>query len=76
MKKRTIIEYEQEDFDAIRENMTTEKAIEVLTGIGEGWFPYRLPSWSKVNDADLQFYEYNCAIDIAIKALKEVKKDE
>lgn len=45
MKKHTVIEYEQEDFDALRDSMTTEQAIEILEGLPRGYFPYNLPRW-------------------------------
>lgn len=70
MRTKTIIE--QEDFDAIEENMTTERAIEVLSEIDEGWFPY----YNRKDDTDLMFYEYHCAIDLAIETLKKAKMAE
>lgn len=43
MKTYTVVEYEQEDFDSVKNNMTTEEAAEILESLPRGWFPYRLP---------------------------------
>lgn len=73
MKKYTVVEYEQEDFDAVRDNMTTEKAIEILEGLIDGWFPYRLPKWgTKCNERDYDNYKICCAIWYAVEKLQEV----
>lgn len=72
MKQYTVVEYEQEDFDKIEREMTKERAIEVLSGLPRGWFPYRLPRWSeKVDATDLDKFEICCAIEKAIEALKK-----
>lgn len=70
MKKYTVVEYEQEDFDAVRDNMTTEKAIEILEGLIDGWFPYRLPKWGKCAESDYDNYKICCAIWYAIEKLE------
>lgn len=74
MKTHTIVEYEQSDFDAVRDGMTCEEAAEILGNLPRGWFPYSLPSWSKdVTASDLENFRVCCALDIAIKALEDKK---
>lgn len=71
MREYTVVEYEQENFDKIKSEMTKEKAIDILSGLPRGWFPYRLPSWSeKVSSSDLENYEICCAIYKAIELLE------
>lgn len=70
----TVIEYEQSDFDKVKNRMTPKRAAEVLEGLPRGWFPYRLPEWSeKVDSSDLENYEICCAIDMAVEALQNFK---
>jgi len=72
MKTYTVTEYEQEDFEKVKAEMTAEKAVEILEGLPRGWFPYSLPAWNNnVGDYDYQNYEICCAIEKAIEALKE-----
>lgn len=72
MRKYTVIEYEQEDFDKLKNEMDDKRAIEVLESLPDGWFPYRLPEWGgKVDGSDLTSYEICCAVRRAIDALKE-----
>lgn len=73
MKKHTVIEYEQEDFDALRDSMTTEQAIEILEGLPRGYFPYNLPRWgTPCNVWDYDSYKICCAIWHAVEKLREV----
>lgn len=77
MKTYTVTEYEQEDFDKVKESMTAEKAIEILEGLPRGYFPYNLPEWGKnVDNWDYDNYEICCAIDKAIEALREKEKNK
>lgn len=72
MRKYTVIEYEQEDFDKIKNKMDDKRAIEVLESLPRGWFPYNLPEWGgMVDSSDLDKYEICCAVWRAIDALKE-----
>lgn len=72
MRTYTVTEYEQEDFDAVKDNMTAKKAIEILESLPRGWFPYRMPSWSdKVTISDYENYKMCCAIWFAIDLLKQ-----
>ena len=75
MKVNTVVEYEQSDFDAVRDDMTREQAVEILASLPRGWFPYRLPEWDgNAGTSDYDNYRICCAIDMAIRALKEVDK--
>lgn len=72
MRERVEIIYEQEDFDAVARGMTPERAIEILSGLPRGYFPYYLPVWvEKVTELDLCNFEICCAIHKAVEALKE-----
>lgn len=76
MKTYTMIEYEQEDFDKVRENMDYNRAIDILQSLTRGWFPYSLPCLSsKVTSSDFENYETCCAIDKAIECMKMVNKN-
>ena len=70
MRTYTVTEYELEDFDAVRENMNLDKAIEILENLDEGWFAYTMPSWGKAHRQDLENYERCCAIRFVIEKLK------
>ena len=73
MKKYTVIEYDQEDFDAVRDNMTTERAIEILDGLPRGWFPYNLPGWgAPCGERSYDNYKICCAIWHAVEKMREV----
>lgn len=75
MKEYTVVEYEQSDFDAVKNNMTKEEAIQILEHLPRGWFRYNLPKWGgNVNGADHDNYRTCCALEIAIEALKEGDK--
>lgn len=77
MKTRTVVEYEQEDFDSVKNNMTTEEAAEILESLPRGWFPYRLPEWGgEVGTSDYENYRVCCAIDVALQALKEAQNND
>ena len=67
--------YEQEDFDKVKQEMTDERAAEVLEGLPRGWFPYNLPEWSSnVTGADLNNYEICRAIERAVDKLRGDKE--
>ena len=69
MKEYTVVEYEQSDFDSIRNDMTKEESIQILEHLPRGWFPYHLPKWGgNVNGADYDNYKICCALEIAIEA--------
>lgn len=70
MRTYTVMEYEQEDFDLIKENMTAEKAASILERLPRGWFSYTMPNWGKAKDYDVENYEICCAIWFAIDVLK------
>lgn len=77
MKTYTVVEYEQEDFDRVKSDMTIERAVELLESLPRGWFPYSMPCWSgKVTSSDLENYEICCALDKAIERLMEGDKEK
>lgn len=39
MKTYTVTEYEREDYDRVREEMTNQEAIQLLDRIERGWIP-------------------------------------
>lgn len=67
----TTIKYEQEDFDSVERNMTTEEAISILENLPRGYFPYTKPSWGKATERDFENYKICCAIDMAIEQLRK-----
>ena len=44
MMTYTVTEYEDEDFETIKESMTTEQAVCILESLPRGYFPYTKPS--------------------------------
>ena len=72
MKQYTVTEYEKEDFDKLKAEMSNERAAELLARLPRGWFPYNHPDWSeKITTSDYENYEMCCAIWKAIDALTE-----
>lgn len=68
MRTYTVTEYERDDYDQRRDNMTNQEAIELLERIQRGW----LPDYNFTGDErDFEAYERHCAINYAISALKE-----
>ena len=39
MRTYTVIEYEKEDYQNFKDNLTDEKAIDILERISRGWLP-------------------------------------
>lgn len=72
----TVTQYEQEDFDNVERNMTTEEAISILDNLPRGYFPYTKPSWGKADEVDFDNYKICCAIDMAIEVLSKKAKQE
>ena len=70
----TTTEYEQEDFDNIERNMTTEEAISILESLPRGYFPYTKPSWGNATEIDFENYKICCAIDMAIEQLQKERE--
>ena len=66
MREYTVVEYDAEDYDKLRDNMTVEEAIEELENIQKGWFPYDFDG----SERDYSNYKKNVAIDKAISAMK------
>lgn len=71
MKKYIVVEYEESDFDEVKNEMTNQEAVEILDSLPRGWFPYRHPSYDKhVSSSDYDNYRIYCALNLAIKALE------
>lgn len=70
MIERTVIEYETEGFDVL-DKMNNEEAINILSGLPRGYFPYRKPEWGDVTKRDYDNYKICCAIDKAVEALRK-----
>ena len=74
MKKYTVVEYDESDFDEVKNGMTNQEAIEILDSLPRGFFPYDLPAYDKnVSSSDYNNYRICCALDLAIKALEGEK---
>lgn len=67
MKTYTDTEYDIEDYDYIRDNMTDEEVISILERIDSGW----IPDWNytKTED-DYKNYKLHLALWKAIDAVK------
>ena len=75
MRTVTRIYYDQEDFDKVEQEMTVDRAIEILERLPRGYFPYNMPMWSASCDSsDFAHYEICVALNMAVKALKSVKQ--
>ena len=68
MRRYTVTEYEQEDYDYFKRNLTSKKAIEFLERISRGYLPdYNFTG----TEDDFDNYCLHKAIDKAIEALEE-----
>jgi hypothetical protein len=77
MKKYMVTEYEESDFEELRENMTAKEAIAILESLPDGWFRYNKPAWGgKVTDLDFATYRIVCAIEMGVAALEDQARKE
>lgn len=68
MRQYTVTEYEQEDYDDFKRNLTSKKAIEFLERISRGYLPdYNFTG----TENDFEYYCLHQAIYRAIDALQE-----
>ena len=68
MRTYTVIEYEKEDYQNFKDNLTDEKAIDILEGISRGWLPnYNFSG----EESDFENYCLHQAIYRAQDALRE-----
>ena len=74
MVSYTVTEYEQEDFENVKKNMTAEEAISILDALPRGYFPYTSPSWGRADERDFDNYKICCAIDFAISHIRNGKE--
>ena len=68
MRQYTVTEYEQEDYEYFKRNLTSEQAIELLERISRGYLPDY--NFTGTKD-DFDNYCLHKAIDEAIGALEE-----
>ena len=68
MRTYTAIEYEKEDYQNFKDNLTDEKAIDILERISRGWLPnYNFSG----EESDFENYCLHQAIYRAQDALRE-----
>ena len=68
MRQYTVTEYEREDYDDFKRNLTNEQAIQLLERISRGYLPdYNFTG----TEDDFDNYCLHKAIDKAIEALEE-----
>ena len=68
MRQYIVTEYEQEDYDDFKRNLTNEQAIQLLKRISRGYLPYY--NFTGTED-DFDNYCLHKAIYKAIEALEE-----
>lgn len=66
-----LTKYKQEDFYAVRKEMTAEKAIEILEWLSRECFQYTMPAWGNTKEYDYENFKIYCAICFAINKLQE-----
>ena len=67
MKTYTVTEYENEDYETFRENVTNEEILNLLERIESGW----LPNYSfDGTEGDFDNYKLHVSLDKAIDAMK------
>ena len=67
MRTYTVTEYDREDYDTVREDMTNDEAIRLLEHIDRGWIPdYNFTG----TEDDFQNYKLHRALYKAMDALK------
>lgn len=68
MRTYTVTEYDREDYDAVRENMTNEEVVDLLYHIKRGYL-----SNYNCDGSEDDFFDFklHIAIEKAIAALKE-----
>ena len=67
MRQYIVTEYEQEDYDDFKRNLTNEQAIQLLERISRGYLPdYNFPG----TENDFDNYCLHKAIDKAIESLE------
>lgn len=70
MRQYTVTEYEKEDYNKAREEMTNEEAIDLLRMIERGWIPDYNFSGS---EDDFDNYKLHVALYKAIDLLRKEK---
>ena len=71
MRTYTVTEYDKEDYDAVRENITDEEILHALESIERGW----LPDWNYTGtEDDFESYKLHIALYKVIDVVKERMK--
>lgn len=66
MKTYTVTEYDQEDYDSARDNMSNDEAAVIIEGIARGWIPdYDFDG----TERDFENYKLHVALNKAIEKL-------
>lgn len=73
MRKYTVTEYEDKDYEDFKNNLTNGQAIDILKCISNGWLPYYNFSGT---ESDFDNYCLHQAIYRAIEALQERSDDK
>ena len=71
MRTYTVTEYDKEDYDAVRENMTDEEVLSALKSIERGW----LPDWNYSGaEDDFEYYKLHLALYKAMDIIQAQMK--
>ena len=71
MKTYTVTEYEKEDYNKIKEEMTIDDVIHLLSWIERGWIPdYNFTG----TESDFDAYRLHMALNKSISILEDYKK--
>ena len=67
MRTYTVTEYDKEDYDAVRENMTDNEVLSILKGIERG----RIPDYDFTGtEDDYEYYKLHIALWKAMDAIE------
>lgn len=70
MREYTVVEYDREDYNKVKDELTIDKVIERLKGIARGWIPdYNFTG----KEYDYENYVNQMAMAKAIEWLSELK---
>lgn len=73
MKTYTVTEYENEDYETFKENVTNEEVLNLLERIESGW----LPNYSfDGTEEDFDNYKLHVALDKAMDAMKALSSKQ
>ena len=71
MRTYTVTEYEKEDYDNLRENITSDEVLELLDRIERGWIPdYNFDN----TESDFDNYKLHLALYKAMDAIRTLNE--